>query len=68
MQDVVSSIPVPELPHANFNSFSKVYSPDEEGGHNQRYWERSQNRDYFFQLHTHKLDNLESNAYIVFNS
>ena len=63
MQDTVSSIPVPELPYASFNSFAKVYSPDdEEGERKQQYWERSSNRDYFFQLHRHKLDNPESNA------
>jgi hypothetical protein len=41
VQDVVNSVPVPELPYASFDGFAKVYSPDEEGEHNQRYWERS---------------------------
>ena len=62
VQDVVNSVPLPKLPYTSFDGFAKVYSPDEEGEHNQRYWERSQNRDYFFQLHNHKLDNPESNA------
>ena len=63
MQDTISSIPVPELPYTSFNSFAKIYSPNvKEGEHNQKYWARSSNQDYFFQLHKHKLNNPESNA------